>query len=324
MDHLSLRYFITVAEEMNISRAAARLYISQQSLSEHIRKLEEYYHAVFFERTPRLQMTPQGALMLAYARKVLSAEQDFHMQLTDYRTNRTRLTVGQTSHMLAFLLPEIFKKYHTLYPQILLSILTGNHEYMENMLHLGKFNIYMGLEEGSHTGRKRETLYREEIFFVISRELCRICLGNDLSPFLAKNRKGITLNDVMPFPITIAPSGHSLRKVFNTRLTELGAIPNIVLETNNQAMMLQICKAGISGCFISKDVIYQQIIEKTLPDSILYFPLIDLTGLSSYEIVYTEKTLTEYEVAFIECAKNTIADLVQKMDESLHHGGTFQ
>ena len=75
MNHIGLYYFTVAAEELNITRAAAKLFISQQSLSEHIRKLEKQYDAVFFTRGSRLALTSQGERMLAYAREVLEADQ---------------------------------------------------------------------------------------------------------------------------------------------------------------------------------------------------------------------------------------------------------
>ena len=43
MNFLNLRYFIVTAEEMNFTKAAKRLFISQQSLSNHIAKLEDHF-----------------------------------------------------------------------------------------------------------------------------------------------------------------------------------------------------------------------------------------------------------------------------------------
>ena len=92
MNNISLYYFITVAQELNITKAAEKLFITQQSLSEHIKKLEKTYNAVFFERHPRLKLTYQGEQMLAYAQKVVEAEQELDEKLQDDRlANRVRL-----------------------------------------------------------------------------------------------------------------------------------------------------------------------------------------------------------------------------------------
>ena len=67
-----LRYFVAVAEERHVGRAAARLNVSQPSLSAQIHDLERELGAVLFERTPRgMQMTPAGEKFLAHARRTL-------------------------------------------------------------------------------------------------------------------------------------------------------------------------------------------------------------------------------------------------------------
>lgn len=54
MNLKSLEYFIEVANDLNITSAAQRLYISQQALSAQIQKLEQYYGVTLFERQPKM------------------------------------------------------------------------------------------------------------------------------------------------------------------------------------------------------------------------------------------------------------------------------
>jgi DNA-binding transcriptional LysR family regulator len=72
-----LRYFIAVAEELNFSRAARRLYIAQQSLSAQIRELEDEMGVTLFHRTTRkVELTAAGTVMLAAARTALATLDD--------------------------------------------------------------------------------------------------------------------------------------------------------------------------------------------------------------------------------------------------------
>lgn len=68
-----LRYFVTVAEEEHIGRAARRLNLSQPPLTRQIRSLEEELGAPLFERTSRgMRLLPTGVTFLRYARRVLA------------------------------------------------------------------------------------------------------------------------------------------------------------------------------------------------------------------------------------------------------------
>lgn len=72
-----LRYFVAVAEEGNFSRAAARLHITQPTLSQQIAKLERQMRTSLLERDHRgIRLTPAGARLLAASRELLKDWQD--------------------------------------------------------------------------------------------------------------------------------------------------------------------------------------------------------------------------------------------------------
>ena len=69
-----IRYFVAVAEEKNVGRAARRLRVAQPPISRHIRSLEDELGATLFTRTARgMELLPAGEVFLDRARKILTA-----------------------------------------------------------------------------------------------------------------------------------------------------------------------------------------------------------------------------------------------------------
>ena len=309
MNNISLQYFITVAQELNITKAAEKLFITQQSLSEQIKKLERSYNAVFFERHPRLRLTYQGEQMLAYAQKVVEAEREL-------LSKRVRLSIGQTSSRGAVFMPTIFQSFHREYPNVVLTIINGNHEYITNQLRLGKIEMYMGMRDNTLSRENGDTLYRDKLFFIISRELLSQHLGDEADKFIENHRHGIDFADTCSFPMALPPHTSSLRLVFDKLMSSNHVNPDIILETKEHEIMFDLCKNGLCSCFVSRELLYRKIMHRNLPTNVLFFPANDLDNLSCIDIVYN-KNLSPYASAFLQCCHDTISSSIAHIDEYL-------
>jgi DNA-binding transcriptional LysR family regulator len=92
----TLRAFVAVAREGNVSRAASRLHLSQPAVSLQLKRLAQTTGLVLFTRTPHgLALTPDGAALLPQAEKALAALADFGQAAQRlHSTVRGRLRIG--------------------------------------------------------------------------------------------------------------------------------------------------------------------------------------------------------------------------------------
>ncbi|NBI69201.1 LysR family transcriptional regulator [Pseudoflavonifractor sp. 60] len=114
-------YFIALADEGNISKAARRLFISHQCLSRYLKNLEQEYKVAFFDRTPKLTLTPAGQVYLDTIRQMQLLEENLDSQLDDIRqAKRGSIVFGTTDGRYRILVPDLLAQFKQLYPGVVL------------------------------------------------------------------------------------------------------------------------------------------------------------------------------------------------------------
>jgi len=111
------RYFVAVAEELNVTRAAEQLHTAQPSLSQQIRQLEGIVGAPLFHRDKhRLQLTEAGRVLLPTAKSILASVEDALVEAravarTEEWTIALGMVPGPEGKIFSHILP-ILLRYH--------------------------------------------------------------------------------------------------------------------------------------------------------------------------------------------------------------------
>ena len=141
MNSRNLQYFLTVANEHSISVAAKKLYVSQPSLSEAIKRIEEQGGAPLFKRTQKgLALTDTGRQFYAAASQTQKIWQDFYLNLNASDEMRiSRLSFGVTTQLGLKVLPNILLNFNKQFPLVDCNIEDIRHRELEQKLLVGYF-----------------------------------------------------------------------------------------------------------------------------------------------------------------------------------------
>ncbi|ARV62435.1 LysR family transcriptional regulator [Nostocales cyanobacterium HT-58-2] len=144
MELRHLRYFVAVAEELHFGRAAERLHMTQQPLSQQIRQLEDELGVLLFHRTKRqVQLTEAGKAFLLEARQILlKAAQAVEIARQVARGESGRLKIGFSGFATYSVLPKALRIFRDRFPGIELDLeeMTTSAQVQalqEQQIHLG-------------------------------------------------------------------------------------------------------------------------------------------------------------------------------------------
>jgi Transcriptional regulator len=147
MELRHLKYFVAVAEDLNFSRAAVRLYISQPALSRQIKDLEnELSVMLFLRQSDGLKLTEAGKFFLEQAKDILNRSYVSVQTIKAHYTNKDQpLVIGYIPTILQSFLGQTLKNFGLAYPEIAVSFREISPSDQVKALRDGGINIaFMG------------------------------------------------------------------------------------------------------------------------------------------------------------------------------------
>ncbi|WP_250278685.1 LysR family transcriptional regulator [[Clostridium] colinum] len=141
-----LKIFISVVDYKTMSNAAKKLFISQPSVSQAIREIEEYYNIRIFERlSQRLYLTKDGENLLKYSRYIVSTFDNMEKEFKNNHNNMY-IRIGSSLTFGTYILPTIMEKFEKKYKDIDIKITVDNTKIIEEKIINNDIDI--GIVEG--------------------------------------------------------------------------------------------------------------------------------------------------------------------------------
>ena len=144
MNFDNYRYFAAAAEELNFTKAARKLFMTQQALSKQIDKMEKEYNTRLFNRETPMSLTPAGECMYRHVCRILDNERQMRAELDAVLGQESRnLVVGVSYFRSSILIPRIMKEFSGLHPEICVTVKEKNLAGCVADLKLGKLDLML-------------------------------------------------------------------------------------------------------------------------------------------------------------------------------------
>ena len=245
MNFLNLYYFRVAAEELSFTNAAKRLFISQQSLSNHISRLENEFGVILFNRTQPITLTEAGKSLYASSKVLLHQKEQIEKSMQDIRDFRKgELTLGISTSRGAVMLPKILPEFRSAFPQIKLNLVEGTTKEINQALFEGRADLCIGFAINDPEKVHEELLHTESLVCVIP---------NSFLPRYLKIDSTLIPGSVQSFnifadcPFIKMPKQTWLGEMFEKCCESYNIEPEILLETTSMSTMVSLFSSGIGA-----------------------------------------------------------------------------
>ena len=222
MEMKELDYFIAIAEEKSISKAAERLFMAQSSLSQFLSILENNVGSKLFIRTSRgVRLTQEGELMLQYAYKTLAEYRSVQNEIKDMKQLKSgRVIMGVSSFRGSYLLPPVLNAFRLEHPDVKVEIVEQNSMVLEQQLLSGEIDIALLVMSEADPRLNIEWVLKDEICLITSHTypVMEFARNNEDNPD-SRIPQYVNLKDTLSYEYLLSDYdtilGREARQIFN-------------------------------------------------------------------------------------------------------------
>jgi len=253
MDIRQLRYFIAIAEQGTISKAAEHLHMAQPPLSRQLKMMEDELGVVLFDRNKKkkVTLTAQGELFLKKAKKLLHGMEEAILEVKEFSEEISgTLSVGSTIYCAPILLSNL-KEFRRKYSHIKFNIWEGDSTHLMNLLKNRQIDIAI---TGGPFSQKDIEMKKLEV------DPCVLVVPNDYN--LAE--KVISIQKISEIPLLLLrpTEGTGLFDQIINVFQKLNLTPNILCECHDSAMLLNLVEMGFGATILPLSMINQKLMKE--------------------------------------------------------------
>jgi LysR family nitrogen assimilation transcriptional regulator len=248
MDLKQLEYFVRVAELGSFTRAAVALNVAQPALSRQVRQLEVELRQNLLIRNGRgAAPTEAGKLLLEHGRGILHQVERAREELGRVRGALAgRVAIGLPPSVAKAMAVPLIREFRKRMPDATLSISEGLSVGMHEALATGRLDIALLYNAAPSPDIELAPLLEEPLFLVQHR--------TGKAPPAARPRP-VPLREVATLPLVIPSRPNAIRMLVETEMANLGCRPQVALEIDGVAAILDLVEDGAGSAVLSRNAV---------------------------------------------------------------------
>ncbi|SDX51525.1 DNA-binding transcriptional regulator, LysR family [Marininema mesophilum] len=235
-----LEYAIEVYRQKSFTRAAAHLHISQPSLSQQVKKLEERLGVLLFHREQGgIVPTPDGMRFLEHAKNILRMRDDLEQEMSERSEGIGReLIIGAPAITGGHVLPPLLRKFAEVYPHVRVRLIEESPEKLEDLTAKGMVDISILSLPIEDPCLASQPLATEPLLLAIPPTEQK-WMSEGFRALVAKRKEYRTDLEAVPLslfaeaPFILLKKGYGFRRVVMELCAESGFQPKISFETSS-------------------------------------------------------------------------------------------
>jgi len=217
-----LRYFLAVAETAHFTRAAEAIYVSQPTLSQQIKQLEEDLGTTLFDRIgKRVMLTEAGEILQVHAQRIFTELEQAQQAIQELEgLQGGELAVGVVQTVNAYMIPDLVARFTATYPKISLRIQELSADEIESRIEQGKLHLGISFIPPTSPFLEVELLFDEKLVLILP-----------TSHRLA-TQKLVRFDELKDEALILLPPGFYTRRLVDEGLKTAGACAKLLVEMN--------------------------------------------------------------------------------------------
>ena len=296
MDLRRLEIFVKVAELASFSRAAQALSLTQPTVSEHVRALEDELGVQLLDRLGRgAAPTRAGQLLLGYAQRMLTLSREARQAIDQFQGRLSgELMIGGSTIPGEYVLPVLIGQFKAKQADISIVLLIGDSHQVSEWVEDGRVEIgVVGARPPQRTLEARE-LMRDELVVALPAE------------HAWARRQTVSLADLQAEPMVVREHGSGSRAALEHALDEAGtslAAFRVVGEMGSTQAIKQAVRAGVGVSLISRRAVEDECRVGLLASVKIARVHV---GRAFYLVTHRDRTRSPLALAFLEFLESQI------------------